>query len=229
MSGIRPCSQSNPTPFPTSGPCQKKNAVPGLSLRWKPLILNGASGRTRTYNLLIRSQKLYPIELRTPPPTCRATGIEAPSLGKARKKSAEGVWSLESVVRRQGAGTSEVGGSEDRGQSHRGGHVGTRSPEPAPAAGRWKLGPGRGTHASPPTTSCQHPKPLPSPRYSLRRISRLIRRSRELAAAAVVPLFHRGFSAGLDSGNVVYFEAEALGESSWARTTRAPESWYHRG
>lgn len=25
---------------------------------------NGASGRTRTYNLLIRSQKLYPIELR---------------------------------------------------------------------------------------------------------------------------------------------------------------------
>ncbi len=27
--------------------------------------VDGASGRTRTYNLLIRSQKLYPIELRT--------------------------------------------------------------------------------------------------------------------------------------------------------------------
>ena len=31
----------------------------------KFLWLNGASGRARTYNLLIRSQKLYPIELRT--------------------------------------------------------------------------------------------------------------------------------------------------------------------
>ena len=31
----------------------------------KSLVTNGASGRTRTCNLLIRSQKLYPIELRT--------------------------------------------------------------------------------------------------------------------------------------------------------------------
>ena len=31
----------------------------------KSLILNGASDRNRTCNLLIRSQKLYPIELRT--------------------------------------------------------------------------------------------------------------------------------------------------------------------
>jgi hypothetical protein len=33
--------------------------------RHKSLTINGASGRTRTCNLLIRSQKLYPIELRT--------------------------------------------------------------------------------------------------------------------------------------------------------------------
>ena len=31
----------------------------------KLLILSGASDRNRTCNLLIRSQKLYPIELRT--------------------------------------------------------------------------------------------------------------------------------------------------------------------
>lgn len=33
-------------------------------IRRNLLIVNGASGRTRTCNLLIRSQKLYPIELR---------------------------------------------------------------------------------------------------------------------------------------------------------------------
>ena len=36
-------------------------------------ILNGASDRTRTCNLLIRSQKLYPIELPTPPASDECT------------------------------------------------------------------------------------------------------------------------------------------------------------
>ena len=43
------------------------------------LIINGASGGTRTPNRLIRSQKLYPIEL----PTRRATCLVVPSLGRA--------------------------------------------------------------------------------------------------------------------------------------------------
>ncbi len=42
--------------------------------RGKPLGLIGALGRTRTCNLLIRSQKLYPIELRTHPNLPARTG-----------------------------------------------------------------------------------------------------------------------------------------------------------
>lgn len=51
------------------------------------LTLHGASGRTRTCNLLIRSQKLYPIELRTHFP---ANPASAGSVGFARLKHKQG-------------------------------------------------------------------------------------------------------------------------------------------
>ena len=53
------------------------------------LMLSGASGRTRTYNLLIRSQKLYPIELRThlvAQRSCQAQVIRPKRRVKSREK-----------------------------------------------------------------------------------------------------------------------------------------------
>ena len=52
--------------FDLSESCQKKMIKINHRLH-KTLVKYGASGRSRTCNLLIRSQKLYPIELRMRP------------------------------------------------------------------------------------------------------------------------------------------------------------------
>ena len=52
-------------------PAPEAGALPGYATPRKFLVYPpGAPGRTRTSNLLIRSQMLYPIELRAPTKSC---------------------------------------------------------------------------------------------------------------------------------------------------------------
>ena len=82
-----------------SGVCHEKSRACGVFMPPKPLLENGASGRTRTCNLLIRSQKLYPIELRTRWRVLRGRPArqaflpvrhERPAISKARTPSGRG-------------------------------------------------------------------------------------------------------------------------------------------
>jgi hypothetical protein len=58
-------------------------------------VFANAPGGTRTPNLLIRSQMLYPIELRAPTPPARRRGFRPDNSGSAPDASTYMVWAVQ--------------------------------------------------------------------------------------------------------------------------------------